>query len=146
MKNIIGILLATIFAILGALHVYWVFGGKSSSESVIPSVGGKLVFNPSPFATMLVALALFTAMFVILGQTGFLGSLIPKKLFYFGTITISLLFFLRAIGEFRLVGFFKTINDTKFAYWDTWLFSPLCLLISIMSFLLLLELTNKTSA
>ncbi|MBI4851313.1 MAG: DUF3995 domain-containing protein [Acidobacteria bacterium] len=145
MKEILGVLLATIFAILGLMHTYWALGGMQVSETFIPSVNGKQVFTPSPFLTILVALALFMAMLVILGQVGFLGSFISKKLFYFGTATISLVFFLRSIGEFRLVGFFKKITDTKFAYWDTWVFSPLCLLISIMSFLLLLELTKKSA-
>ncbi len=137
MAKILGVFLAGIFALLGLLHVYWAFGGKHQSESVIPTVDGKLAFNPPPFLTLLVALALFMAMLVILGQSGFLGTFIPNQFFYWGTLAISLLFLLRAIGEFRLVGFFKTIRDTQFAYWDTWLFSPLCLLIAIMSFLIL---------
>jgi hypothetical protein len=33
------------------------------------------------------------------------------------------------------MGFFKQIHDTGFAYWDTRLFSPLCLLISVLAFL-----------
>jgi Protein of unknown function (DUF3995) len=137
MIKLLGVFLATIFLLLGLIHVYWAFGGKGASESVLPSVDGKLALNPSPFLTILVALALFTAMFVILGQSGFLGTFIPSQFFYWGTVVISVMFLLRAIGEFRLVGFFKKINDTNFAYWDTYLFSPLCLLIAIMAFLIL---------
>jgi hypothetical protein len=40
-------------------------------------------------------------------------------------------FVLRAIGEFRLVGFFKSVRGTPFAHWDTWLYSPLSLLIGL---------------
>jgi hypothetical protein len=43
-------------------------------------------------------------------------------------------FLLRAVGEFRLVGLFKRIRGTAFARWDTWLFSPLCLLIALAFF------------
>lgn len=139
----LGIFLAIIFATLGALHLYWAFAGSGVSENVIPSVNGKAVFHPSAFVTVLVALALFTAMFVILGQIGFLARIIPGRVFYWGTIGISVVFFLRAIGDFRLVGFFKKITDTKFAYWDNWLFSPLCLLISIICLLLLLLKTKE---
>ena len=137
--TILGIFLAFIFLVLGLMHIYWAFGGKGASEAVIPSVDGKLVFNPSTFLTLLVALALFIAMLIILGQIGFLGLFVPKIIFYYGTLFISLIFFLRSIGEFRLVGFFKKIKNTKFAYWDTILFSPLCLLISIIAFLLLFK-------
>lgn len=137
MKETLGLLLAAIFALLGAMHLYWAFGGKNASNAVIPSVGGKAVFTPSTFVTVLVALALFAAMFTILGQSGFI-SFIPSRLFYFGTLVISWAFLLRAIGEFRLVGFFKKVTDTEFAYWDTRVFSPLCLLIAIMAFILLM--------
>lgn len=136
MKNILGILLAAIFAGLGLLHVYWAFGGSGVKMAAVPSIEGKPVFTPSFLATILVAAALFAAMTVILGQIGFLGEAIPKWIFRLLTRGICAVFFLRAIGEFRLVGFFKQIRDTEFAYWDTWLFSPLCLFISISAFLL----------
>jgi hypothetical protein len=137
--TILGIFLAFIFLILGLIHVYWAFGSKAASEAVLPTVEGKLVFDPSPFLTLLVALALFTAAFIILGQIGFLSLFAPNTVFYYGTLFISLVFLLRSIGEFRLVGFFKKIKNTKFAYWDTILFSPLCLLISVIAFLLLFK-------
>ena len=37
----------------------------------------------------------------------------------------------RAIGEFRLVGFFKTVKGSLFARMDTLFFSPLCVLLSL---------------
>ncbi len=137
--TILGIFLAFIFLVLGLIHVYWAFGGKGASEAVLPTVDGKLAFNPSAFLTLLVASALFIAMLIILGQIGFLGLFVPSVIFYYGTLFISIVFFLRSIGEFRLVGLFKKIKNTKFAYWDTVLFSPLCLLISIIAFLLLFK-------
>lgn len=136
---VLGTFLVFIFLILGLMHVYWAFGSKGASEAVLPTVDGKLAFNPSSFLTLLVALALFIAALIILGQIGFLGLFVPSVIFYYGTLLISLVFFLRSIGEFRLVGFFKKIKNTKFAYWDTILFSPLCLLISIIAFLLLFK-------
>lgn len=33
---------------------------------------------------------------------------------------------LRAVGDFRLVGFFKRIRGSRFARLDTLLYSPLC--------------------
>lgn len=34
-------------------------------------------------------------------------------------------------GRFRFVGFFKTVRGSRFARWDTLLFSPLCLLLGL---------------
>jgi len=45
---------------------------------------------------------------------------------------LAALFLIRAVGEFRYVGFFKSVRDTRFATWDSWLFSPLCLLIAVL--------------
>lgn len=34
---------------------------------------------------------------------------------------------LRAVGDFRLVGLFKTVRGTAFAHWDSVLYSPIAL-------------------
>jgi hypothetical protein len=134
-----GLLLAFIFAVLASLHIYWAAGGSLGEHVTIPVVNGKPTFTPSVTATLLVAAALFMAMLVILGQIGVLGSNLPKWIFALGTGGICLLFFIRAIGDFKLIGFFKRIHDTGFAWWDTRLFSPLCLLISILAFLVVVK-------
>jgi hypothetical protein len=136
MKNILGILLATIFAILGLFHVYWAFGGRFGSDVSVPTVGGARLFNPSVSTTMLVAAALFLAMLTILGQIGWFGETIPKWIFRFATFGIAALFLVRAIGDFKILGFFKQTSASGFAFWDTFLFSPLCLFIAIAAFLI----------
>jgi len=141
MNQILGIVLVAVFAIISLFHLYWAAGGRTGRAVAIPSVGGERLFNPSPFATILVAVAFLVAILVIIGRLGFLGSAIPKWVFRWATLGISLIFFLRAIGEFKLVGFFKRVSDTPFAYWDTWLFSPLCLVIAGMAFALFYEET-----
>jgi hypothetical protein len=49
---------------------------------------------------------------------------------------IAALFLLRAIGDFKYVGFFKSVSQTDFARLDSLLFTPLCLLIAIAAFLI----------
>lgn len=136
MVRILGILLAVIFAVLSFFHLYWATGGRFGFNAAIPSDGGKNIFNPSPFVTILVAAALFAVMLVVLGRLQIWGGFVPSWIFYSGTWVISLLFMLRAIGDFRYVGFFKSVTDTDFARWDTILFSPLCLFISIVAILI----------
>jgi hypothetical protein len=136
MIRMLGILVVVTFGVLSLFHFYWALGGKFGSGATVPTVGETRVFNPSPLGTVLVATGLLIAMFTILGQLGLLGEAIPRWVFRWGTCGIASIFFLRAVGEFRLVGFFKRASNTPFAYWDTWLFSPLCLVIAAISFAL----------
>ncbi|HZS05293.1 MAG TPA: DUF3995 domain-containing protein [Blastocatellia bacterium] len=128
-----GILAAAIFAALSVLHIYWALGGRWGSGAAIPAIDDKRAFNPSPGATLAVAAALLVAMLTIIGRLGLWGTSLPKWIFSLGTWGITLVFLLRAVGDFRLVGFFKRVRGTDFACWDTRLFSPLCLLISILA-------------
>lgn len=61
---------------------------------------------------------------------------VPRVLLTWSAYALSLGLFLRAIGEFRLVGFFKRVRGTRFAQLDTLAFSPLCLLLSVGVFVL----------
>lgn len=137
MIRVFGIVLAVVFAILSFLHLYWAAGGKFGGGMTIPTASsGKRLLNPSPFGTILVAAALFAAMLVVLGRLKIWGAFLPSWIFYWGTWLIALLFLLRTIGDFRYVGFFKSVTDTNFARWDTILFSPLCLSIAGVAFLI----------
>lgn len=141
MIRILGILLAVIFAVISLSHFYWAAGGTFGSSVVVPTVaapsrGDVRVFKPSVGGTILVAVAFLLAIAVVLGRLGYLGEAVPRRIFRWGTWAIALVFFLRAVGEFRLVGFFKSVSDTPFAHWDTWLFSPLCLVIAAAAFML----------
>ena len=139
MIKTLSILLAIVFAAIALLHFYWALGGSAASMAAIPTVGGKQAFTPSAFATVMVALAFVAAMLVALGQVGFLGEMVPHWIFRTGLFVISVMFLLRAIGEFRLVGFFKTFTGTPFATMDTWVYSPLCLAIAVIAFIVALK-------
>jgi hypothetical protein len=129
------ILLAVIFTAIALLHLYWALGGSTSGMAAIPTVGGKQAFTPSAFSTVMVAAAFVMATLVVLGQVGFLGQFIPHWIFRVGTSGIAVIFLARAIGEFKLVGFFKQASDSSFAYWDTWFYSPLCLFVAVIAFI-----------
>lgn len=136
MIRMLGVVLAVIFALLSFLHLYWAAGGRFGRGAAIPTAGGERLLNPSPLGTILVAAALFAAVLVVLGRLKFWGAVVPGWIFYAGTWVISVLFLLRAIGDFRYVGFFKSVSGTDFARWDTILFSPLCLFIAAVAFLI----------
>lgn len=136
MIRVAGMLVALTFGALSLLHLYWAAGGKFGGAAAVPTVGGQRTFHPSPLGTVLVAIALLVAMLVVLGRLGLLGEAVPRRVFRWGTGGIAVIFLLRAVGDFRLVGFFKRVSNTSFAYWDTWLFSPLCLAIAVVAFAL----------
>jgi hypothetical protein len=123
----VGTLLAVVLAVLAALHVGWAFGGRAPGAAVIPEVNGKPAFVPSRAATLLVALGLAAAATLALVEGGIVPLPLPPLLARGAALLLGLVFVARAVGEFRLVGFFKRVRGTAFATWDTWAFSPLSL-------------------
>ena len=132
-----GIVLASIFGILALIHIYWALGGTTGSVQAVPSVDGNATFKPSVGSTLAVAGGLLIAMLVALGSVGVFGDFIPPLTYAWLMLAIALLFLLRAIGDFGLVGFFKKPSDSAFAYWDTRLFSPLCVVVTLLAFAIL---------
>jgi len=124
------IALASVLAFLSGLHIYWALGGRWGWGAAIPQVDGRPAFTPSRFATLLVALGLAAAAVLPLVRTGALPFVVPAWLSQWSAVFLALIFLIRAVGDFRLVGFFKRVRGTPFAIWDTRLFSPLSLLLA----------------
>ena len=125
--------LSLIFGILSAIHWFWAFGGRWGFDGVVPTVDGAPAFSPGPGATIAVACALLAAGYVCLWRAGVFTLPLPAWVPVFGVWTLAVLFLARAVGDFRLVGFFKTIRDSQFARNDTRIYSPLCAVISILA-------------
>lgn len=125
--------LTTIFLVLSMIHIFWAFGGRLGSSGAVPETKGKPAFEPGPMATLGVAAALLTAAGIVLWRSGWWSPGGPPWIPRVGIWVLAGLFFARAVGEFRLVGFFKKVRGTRFARLDDFLFSPLCLLISLLS-------------
>ena len=122
--------LAFVLAFLSGLHIYWAFGGRWGWGAAIPQVDGRPAFTPSRLATLVVALGLAAAAVLPLVRAGALPFPVPPPLSQWSAVLLALIFFVRAVGDFQLVGFFKRVRGTPFAIWDTRLFSPLCLLLA----------------
>lgn len=117
--------------LIGAVHFYWAVGGAAWKAGAIPSRNGKPVLTPSAGSTALVGVALVGMAAVVGFTAGLLPSPFPTGLLRGMSALLALVFAARAIGEFRYVGFFKRVRGSVFAWRDTWLYSPLCLLLSI---------------
>ncbi|AVO40531.1 DUF3995 domain-containing protein [Simplicispira suum] len=126
----IPVLLACALLGLSGLHFYWAAGGLWAKRLAIPEIEGKPAFTPSRLLTTVVAVALACAAGIAILRGFFLFSSFPGSPAHWASIGIGVLFVLRAIGDFRLVGFFKRIRGTDFALWDSWLYCPACLLIA----------------
>lgn len=128
------ILLLTLFTLsfVALLHLYWAFGGDFWLDKALPTTDdGQRLLNPSKVLTLVVGIVLlgFTYLVYLLYST-------PSKLSIYMGWSVALIFFLRAIGDFKTVGLFKRIKDTPFAYYDTRLYIPLSLFWAL-SFILL---------
>ncbi|MDJ1468928.1 DUF3995 domain-containing protein [Cytophagaceae bacterium DM2B3-1] len=141
---------ASLFLIISLLHIYWAVKGlfqpnQSFLSLVIPEIDKELAFKPGIGTTLLVALALLVASFISIWaiQPIYKGTspfFVSERWCIYGNLTIAIVFGVRAMGDFKYVGFFKKIRHTQFAYYDTRLYSPLCLLIAILAFYIYLQI------
>jgi hypothetical protein len=132
-----GFVVSIIFTFLSLVHFYWAFSGDGMMDYVIPEVNDEKVFKPSRMMTFVIALSLLSFAFIILGHIGVFELFVLKPVFKYGSWLISCIFSARAIGDFNLVGFFKKVKETKFAVWDSRVYSPLCLIIAILTSLVI---------
>lgn len=118
-----------ILIIISIFHFYWVLGGTIGLGKSLPMTReGKLFFRPSKLATLFVGIII-----VCFAYVAFRLYFDSKDVVYsYLAWAIACIFFLRSIGEFNTVGFFKKIKNTSFAKYDTLFYSPLCLYFAIM--------------
>ena len=133
----LSVVLAFIFLILSSIHFYWLFGGKLWLDRVIPTKENQDTVIKIPLiATLLSGLFLlaFSVVYVIKSGLLELESYIDflDRIYWF----LPALFTLRAIGDFKYLGFFKKVKNTKFGQADSKIFAPLCLGIGITGFLI----------
>ena len=123
----LALITAAVFAFLALTHFYWAAGGGKGMNAAIPETNGVPAFRPSKAATAAVGLVLAVTAAIVLMRAGALPSPVPAWLLQAAVIGASAVLILRAIGDFRLVGFFKRNRDSRFARMDALLYSPLCL-------------------
>ncbi|MAE85486.1 MAG: hypothetical protein CMB80_22315 [Flammeovirgaceae bacterium] len=134
------LLLATVFFFLSAIHIYWTFGGKWGHSNAIPTDReGNYLFSPGKGVTIFVAIGLAFFGIFYFNNTPFIQLNWPERVNSIGAWVIPSIFTLRAIGDFRYVGAFKRVKDTEFGEMDSKFFSPLCFIIGIIGFYLLIN-------
>ena len=137
MASILNVVLVLIFTAISLLHFYWAFGGEKGLNKALPTnTSGERILNPSKITTAIVALGLCYFSFYYFLNLNALEITLPAILLEYTGWVIPSIFILRAIGDFKYVGFFKKIKNTEFAKFDTNYFSFLSLIIGLLGFLL----------
>ena len=130
---ILSLILFAVFSVLCGFHFYWFFGGTWGVEKVIPTQDNEQCAQSIPqFATLLVALVLVSFGLLYLIKSGLINVNLPNWITIYSYWIMPAIFIIRAIGEFKYVGFFKKIKNTEFAKADSTIFSPLCMSIGII--------------
>lgn len=137
LASVLAVSLGTIFLALAVCHLYWLFGGKIWLDRVMPTKEHDAgVFETPLIATLLSGLFLLAFAVAYFLKSGLIewdySFTFLDKIYWF----IPVLFTLRAIGDFRYLGLFKKIKNTKFGQADTKVFTPLCLGVGITGFLI----------
>jgi hypothetical protein len=131
-KSYLAISLTIFFSIISVIHIYWAFGGEKGIRKAIPTNDGKPLFNPGPVSTLIIGLLLNLLSILILEYSDVMDvDFIPKIYIKWMLLICAGFFLLRSIGDFKYAGFTKKITNSPFAYWDTRLYSPIFLILSI---------------
>ena len=99
--------------------------------------GSPLTKVPGKIASFIVALGLFCFGLLYLINTQILLLVLPKYLNDYGYWVIAFIFLLRAVGDFKYIGIFRKVKTTSFAKKDRSIYTPLCVFISFLTFLLI---------
>lgn len=127
--------LVTAFAVISLVHVYWALGGEWASVAAVPQVpqegSTKLrpAFKPRGWITLLVAAVLLMIASLVCLRVGWYLPEVSHWSLQWLISGIAILLFARAIGDSELVGFFKEVKGSDFARLDTWVYSPLCVVL-----------------
>ena len=126
---------ASVLVVLAAVHVYWALGGRRGAEVAVPQREAVPLFRPSRAATLAVALLLLAAALLVVARVAYRGDAVPSWALATAVATVGTVCALRAVGDFRWVGFFKRHRTGPFARRDTWLYAPLSAALALGCFL-----------
>lgn len=118
---------------LTAFHFFWLFGGKTGLKFAFPqnSKNKKKLYKPGNITLIFTVAVLAMMTWICLAQTGSFNSILDSEYIKWGNRGTAIIFVARAIGNFRYVGFSKTFKEGQFAQLDTYVYSPLCVIVAL---------------
>ena len=134
----ITIVCVAILAVAAAFHFYWGAGGELGRSVSLPQFeDGRPISSMVSYGAHAVGVALLASIALVLAFEKRIALPLPWWLVRAGVILLAVCFGVRALSWHSYVGLFKKVRNTRFARYDTWLYSPLCLLLSFCLCLLL---------
>ena len=118
---------------LTTIHFFWLVGGKTGMKYAFPhnSKHKKKMYHPGKFILFITTIVLAGMTWFCVAQTGSFNSILNNDTIRWGNRITGIIFILRAIGNFKYIGFTKTFKEGEFAQLDTYVYCPLCLVIAI---------------
>ena len=126
-----------VIAFAAAFHLHWALGGRLGHSVSLPQRpdGNPVMAHRLPWwrpAAGAVALGLAALAWLLLALAGHLPLPLPPRLARAALLATGAAFVARALVPNRYVGFFKSLRTTRWARFDTRLYSPLFLLLGLL--------------
>ncbi len=131
MNTLLAPIISLIFLFLALWHFRMAATPFVGESGAVPSVDGKPLFVPSARATVAVGVVLLLFAGLVAATGGLVSVGLPPAVLMWLSFGLAAGLLARAVGEFRYVGFFKRVRGSRFATLDTYVYSPLCLLLAI---------------
>jgi hypothetical protein len=131
MKTFLPWLVILVFAALAVWHFRMALLPTHGASGAVPSVDGKPLFVPSRASTVAVGVVLLLFAGLVAATAGLVQVGLPLRVLAWLSYALALGLLARAVGEFKYLGFFKRVRGSRFARLDTWVYSPLCLLLAV---------------
>jgi uncharacterized protein DUF3995 len=131
MNSYLALILSVVFVVLALWHFRMALLPGSGTPSAVPSVEGKPLFVPSRAATVAVAVVLLLFAGLVAATSGVIAVGLPQGVLRGLSFVLAAGLLARAVGEFKYVGLFKRVRGSRFATLDTFVYSPLCLVLSV---------------
>jgi hypothetical protein len=126
-----GSLAIAILIALATAQMYWALGGQVGLALAHPAPGKGVAARPSATVSILVATLLVVAADLMLVRVGVFTTKISPDGVRIACGVLAAGFLIRAIGDFRQVGFFKRAAKSSFARLDSRVYSPVCLFLAV---------------
>ena len=134
MPDLLALVVVLAFVGLSVLHLYWALGGRAGEAAAVPELNNRPAFAPSARSTLAVAFGLALCAVLVAASAELILSSAPPPWVTWLAFLLALVLVARAVGDFRLVGFFKRVRGTHFARLDTTVYAPLCLVLGVAVF------------
>ena len=113
-------------------HIYWGFGGRIGASVSLPQrEDGSPAVKETAVGALAVGAVLALVLLLVVSFAGLIHLPVPHWLLKAAIIFWAVIFTLRALSWSRYFGLFKRVNHTRFARYDSLLYSPSCLLLGL---------------